>query len=94
MHGHNNGIIFLASCGWQISSSAISLNAPRWQERALNISLNHFAAIISNSIDYIALPKDLMKQLNRYLGFEERGNLDCVWDTELPDRLCRNRGSI
>jgi saccharopepsin len=30
MHGHNNGILFLASCGWQVSVSAISLSAPRW----------------------------------------------------------------
>ena len=85
MHGHNNGILFLASCGWQVSVSAISLNVSRWQRQPLNISLNGYTAIISNSVDYISLPWSIMKQFIQHLGLDERDDLDCAWHTELPN---------
>ncbi|KAF1981022.1 acid protease [Aulographum hederae CBS 113979] len=85
MDGHNRGILFLASCGWQVNISSLTFDAPEWQDQPLNIDLEGYTAIISNSIDYISFPFSKMKPMEDYLRLDQREDLDCSWRTNLPN---------
>jgi hypothetical protein len=73
----NDVVYFLASCGWQVEVSAISLGSTPDDKPPLHLSLDGWTAIVSNSADYISVPVDIGRQILRHLNMEDGEDIDC-----------------
>jgi Eukaryotic aspartyl protease len=83
--GHNTGLTFFASSGWQVNVSSMSLTATSNKTQALDIPLDGYTAIISNSADYISMPPQISLEISKHLGFDEMDDLDCNQSAQLPN---------
>ena len=85
LDGNNDAILFYASSGWQVSVSAVSLEATLGHHQPLNISLHGYTAIMSNPMNYISVPPNVSDKILVHLGIEERDDVNCKRCNELPN---------
>jgi hypothetical protein len=84
--GNSVAFLFYASSGWQVSISAMSFGATSKSKSSLNISLDGYTAIISNSFGYISVPRDIGIQILPHLDVDDEVvDLPCDQRAELPD---------
>jgi Eukaryotic aspartyl protease len=76
----------LASTGWQVNMSAMSLGSTSETKHNLTLSLEGCTAIITNTFEYISLPGSRAKQIMQHLGLDlYHSHVSCDRRADLPD---------